>query len=42
MSHVLDPEYYEKNVGPRGKKLVEALIAVVRDPTPSSSSRTIT
>ena len=31
MSHVLHPEYYEKNVGPRGRKLVEALIAVVRE-----------
>ena len=31
MSHVLHPEYYEKNVGPRGKTLVEELIAVVRE-----------
>jgi aromatic ring-opening dioxygenase catalytic subunit (LigB family) len=29
MSHVLHPPYYEKNVGPHGKKLVEELIAVV-------------
>lgn len=31
MSHVLHPPYYEKNVGPRGKAMVEELIAVVRD-----------
>ncbi len=31
MSHVLHPEYYDKNVGPRGRALVEALIAVVRE-----------
>src|SRR5260370_23395859 len=31
MSHVLHPEYYGKNVGPRGRALVEALIAVVRE-----------
>jgi aromatic ring-opening dioxygenase catalytic subunit (LigB family) len=30
MSHVLHPPYYEKNVGPHGKKMVEELIAVVR------------
>src|SRR5687767_15686463 len=29
MSHVLHPPYYEKNVGPHGKRMVEALIAVV-------------
>jgi 2,3-dihydroxyphenylpropionate 1,2-dioxygenase len=29
MSHVLHPPYYEKNVGPHGKKMVEELIAVV-------------
>ena len=29
MSHVLHPPYYEKNVGPHGKKMVEDLIAVV-------------
>jgi 2,3-dihydroxyphenylpropionate 1,2-dioxygenase len=31
MSHVLFPEYYEKNVGPHGRKMVEALIEEVRD-----------
>jgi 2,3-dihydroxyphenylpropionate 1,2-dioxygenase len=31
MSHVLHPPYYEKNVGPHGKKMVEDLIAVVRE-----------
>ena len=31
MSHVLHPEYYEKNVGPRGRRMVEDLIAVVRE-----------
>src|SRR5438046_7408397 len=31
MSHVLHPPYYEKNVGPHGKRMVEELIAVVRD-----------
>lgn len=31
MSHVLYPDYYEKNVGPHGRKMVEELIAVVRD-----------
>jgi len=31
MSHVLHPEYYEKNVGPSGRRMVEALIDVVRD-----------
>jgi 2,3-dihydroxyphenylpropionate 1,2-dioxygenase len=31
MSHVLDPEYYGKNVGPQGRAMVEALIAEVRD-----------
>ena len=30
MSHVLHPPYYEKNVGPHGRKMVEELIAVVR------------
>ena len=25
MSHVLHPPYYEKNVGPHGKKMVEDL-----------------
>jgi 2,3-dihydroxyphenylpropionate 1,2-dioxygenase len=30
MSHVLHPPYYEKNVGPRGRALVEKLIAEVR------------
>src|SRR2546423_2078393 len=29
MSHVLHPPYYEKNVGPHGKRMVEDLIAVV-------------
>jgi hypothetical protein len=31
MSHVLHPPYYEKNVGPHGKRMVEELIAVVAD-----------
>ncbi|PYM17534.1 MAG: hypothetical protein DMD81_08660 [Candidatus Rokuibacteriota bacterium] len=31
MSHVLHPEYYETNVGPRGRRMVEDLIAVVRE-----------
>src|SRR2546430_3737926 len=31
MSHVLHPPYYEKHVGPHGKRMVEELIAVVRD-----------
>jgi aromatic ring-opening dioxygenase catalytic subunit (LigB family) len=31
MSHVLHPPYYEKNVGPHGRKMVEELIAVVRE-----------
>ena len=31
MSHVLHPEYYEKNVGPRGRAMVEELIGVVRE-----------
>src|SRR5205823_10603984 len=31
MSHVLHPPYYEENVGPHGKRMVEELIAVVRD-----------
>jgi protocatechuate 4,5-dioxygenase beta chain/2,3-dihydroxyphenylpropionate 1,2-dioxygenase len=30
MSHVLYPDYYGKNVGPHGRRMVEALIAVVR------------
>jgi aromatic ring-opening dioxygenase catalytic subunit (LigB family) len=30
MSHVLFPEYYDKNVGPQGRRMVEDLIAVVR------------
>src|SRR5262249_12534386 len=29
MSHVLHPPYYEKNVGRHGKRMAEALIAVV-------------
>ena len=29
MSHVLHPPYYEKNVGPRGKAMVEELIGIV-------------
>jgi 2,3-dihydroxyphenylpropionate 1,2-dioxygenase len=29
MSHVLHPPYYEKNVGPHGRRMVEDLIAVV-------------
>ena len=31
MSHVLYPDYYGKNVGPHGRKMVEELIAIVRD-----------
>jgi hypothetical protein len=31
MSHVLHPPYYEKNVGPHGRKMVEELIGVVRE-----------
>ncbi len=31
MSHVLSPDYYGKNVGPHGRKMVEELIDVVRD-----------
>ena len=31
MSHVLYPDYYDKNVGPHGRRMVEELIAVVRD-----------
>jgi aromatic ring-opening dioxygenase catalytic subunit (LigB family) len=31
MSHVLFPDYYDKNVGPHGRRMVEELIAVVRD-----------
>ena len=31
MSHVLYPDYYGKNVGPHGRRMVEDLIAVVRD-----------
>ena len=31
MSHVLHPSYYDKNVGPRGRRMVEDLIAVVRE-----------
>ena len=31
MSHVLHPPYYEKNVGPHGRKMVEDLMAVVRE-----------
>ena len=30
MSHVLSPDYYEKNVGPHGRKMVEELMDVVR------------
>ena len=30
MSHVLYPDYYGKNVGPHGRRMVEELIAVVR------------
>jgi aromatic ring-opening dioxygenase catalytic subunit (LigB family) len=30
MSHVLSPDYYGKNVGPHGRKMVEELIEVVR------------
>jgi len=30
MSHVLYPDYYEKNVGPHGRRMVEELIEVVR------------
>jgi len=29
MSHVLHPPYYEKNVGPRGRAMVEELIGIV-------------
>ena len=31
MSHVLYPDYYSQNVGPHGRRMVEALIDVVRD-----------
>ena len=31
MSHVLNPGYYEKNVGERGRRMVTDLMAVVRD-----------
>jgi aromatic ring-opening dioxygenase catalytic subunit (LigB family) len=31
MSHVLYPDYYEKNVGPHGRRMVEDLIETVRD-----------
>lgn len=31
MSHVLFPDYYGKNVGPHGRRMVEELIAVVRE-----------
>jgi aromatic ring-opening dioxygenase catalytic subunit (LigB family) len=31
MSHVLSPDYYGKNVGPHGRKMVEELMDVVRD-----------
>jgi len=31
MSHVLYPDYYGKNVGPHGRRMVEDLIAVVRE-----------
>src|SRR5947209_20370500 len=31
MSHVLYPDYYGENVGPHGRRMVEALIDVVRD-----------
>jgi hypothetical protein len=31
MSHVLYPDYYDKNVGPHGRRMVEELIDVVRD-----------
>src|SRR3989442_1408547 len=31
MSHVLYPDYYGQNVGPHGRRMVEALIEVVRD-----------
>jgi aromatic ring-opening dioxygenase catalytic subunit (LigB family) len=31
MSHVLYPDYYDKNVGPHGRRMVEELIEVVRD-----------
>jgi len=30
MSHVLYPDYYGRNVGPHGRRMVEALIGVVR------------
>ncbi len=31
MSHVLDPDYYGTNVGPEGRRMVEALMERVRD-----------
>ena len=31
MSHVLYPDYYGQNVGPHGRRMVEELIAVVRE-----------
>jgi len=31
MSHVLDPEYYDRNVGRDGRRMVEGLIEVVRE-----------
>src|SRR5919206_117022 len=31
MSHVLHPPYYDKNVGPHGRRMVEQLIDVVRE-----------
>src|SRR6185503_6081656 len=31
MSHVLYPDYYGQNVGPHGRRMVEDLIAVVKD-----------
>src|SRR5438132_5492528 len=31
MSHVLYPDYYGDNVGPHGRRMVEALITVVRE-----------
>lgn len=30
MSHVLDPDYYGTNVGPTGRRMVEALMEQVR------------
>ena len=30
MSHVLSPDYHDKNVGPRGRKMVEELMDAVR------------